>query len=141
MKSRRVCDNERMVRYWQGAHTKHRNMYHIVWIPKYRKKVLSGRIKGRVEEEIRDIANFNNWEIQEINIQVDHVHLMIQIPPSMSVSEAVKFLKGRTSNIVRKELPEIKKVLWGNNFWAEGYFCATVGEVSELEVRRYIQNQ
>lgn len=141
MNSRIVCDNVIMIRYWQGAHTKHRNMYHIVWIPKYRKKILSGRVKERVESLIKEIAAMNGWEIQELNVQINHVHLMIQLPPNISVSEAVNFLKGRTSKMVREELPEIKKMLWGDNFWAEGYFSATVGEVSEQEVRNYIQNQ
>ena len=130
-----------MNKYWQGSHTRHRNMYHIVWIPKYRKKILSGRVKEKVENLLREISEINNWEIQELNVQIEHVHLMIQLPPNISVSEAVNFLKGRTSKVVREELPEVKKVLWGDSFWADGYFCATVGEVSEQEIRKYIQNQ
>jgi putative transposase len=128
-------------KYWHGAHTTHRHMYHIVWLPKYRKKVLDDEVKTRVEEILREVAITNGWEIQELNIQIDHVHLMIQIPPSISVSDAVQFLKGKSSREVRKEFPEIKKYLWGKNFWADGYFSETVGNVSEEKIRTYIKNQ
>jgi putative transposase len=76
-------------------------MYHIVWLPKYRKKVLKGRVKERVELIIRECAEVNGWAIQELNIQLDHVHLIIQLPPSISVSKAVQLLKGLSSKIVR----------------------------------------
>ena len=116
-------------------------MYHIVWLPKYRKKVLEGRVRQRVDEVLREVAIINGWEIQELNIQAEHVHIMIQIPPSISVSDAVQFLKGRSSKAVREEIPELKKYLWGSSFWADGYFSVTVGEVSEAKIREYIQNQ
>jgi putative transposase len=128
-------------KYWHGAHTTHRHMYHIVWLPKYRKKVLEGEVKRRVEEILKEVAVMNGWEIQELNIQVEHVHLMMQIPPSISVSTAVQFLKGKSSKVVREEFPEIKKYLWGKSFWADGYFSVTVGEVSEEKIRAYIKNQ
>ena len=131
-----------MTKYWYGSHTKHRNMYHIAWIPKYRKKVLQGKVKARVEELLRECAEINDWAIQELNVQIDHVHLMIQLPPSISVSIAVNLLKGRASTLVRQEMShEIKHLLWGKDFWADGYFCATVGQCSEEMVREYIINQ
>ena len=65
-------------KYYYGAHTKHRNMYHIVWIPKYRKKALQVKVKELLEQHLRQYAEVNGWEIQELNIQLDHVHLMIQ---------------------------------------------------------------
>jgi putative transposase len=116
-------------------------MYHIVWQPKYRKKILAGKVKERVDEILREVAVTNGWEIQELNIQIEHVHLMIQLPPSISVSDAVQFLKGRSSKVVREEFPEIKRLLWGKDFWADGYFSVTVGEVSEEKIREYIKNQ
>ncbi len=130
-----------MKKYWHGAHTTHRHMYHIVWQPKYRKKILAGKVKERVDEILREVAVTNGWEIQELNIQIEHVHLMIQLPPSISVSDAVQFLKGRSSKVVREEFPEIKRLLWGKDFWADGYFSVTVGEVSEEKIREYIKNQ
>lgn len=131
-----------MTKYWHGAHTKHRNMYHLVWLPKYRKKILTGKVKTRIEELLQECADVNGWEIQELNVQPDHVHLMIQLPPSVSVSGAVHKLKGASSNAIRsEELKEVKKMLWGKSFWADGYFSVTVGNVSEDIIRNYIQNQ
>ena len=69
-----------MKKYWNGTHTTHRNMYHLVWLPKYRKKILEGKIKDRLEELFRECAAVNGWEFQALNIQIDHVHMFIQIP-------------------------------------------------------------
>ena len=135
-----VCKMNKI--YWHGAHTTHRNMYHLVWVPKYRKKILEGVVKERLEELFRTIAEVNEWEIQELNIQLDHVHIMIQIPPNITVATVVQRLKGASSHIIRKELPTIvKKYLWGKDFWADGYFCETSGSLSEDKLRMYIQNQ
>ena len=96
-------------------------MYHIVWLPKYRKKILQGKVKGRLEEYLRECAEINDWEIQQLNIQLDHVHLMIQIPPSISFCKAVQRLKGAASHILLSELPqEVKKMLWRDSFWQRG---------------------
>ena len=130
-----------MKKYYRGAHTKHRHMFHIVWLPKYRKEVLKGRVKERVESLLRECADVNGWEIQELNVQIDHVHIVIQLPPSISVSKAVQLLKGLSSKIVRAELPEVKKYLWGNDFWADGFFSETVGHCSEQTVLDYVKNQ
>jgi putative transposase len=131
-----------MRKYWHGSHTTHRNMYHIVWLPKYRKKILAGKVKARLEEFLRECAEINGWEIQELNVQLDHIHLAIQLPPSIRVSWAVQKLKGASSRIIREELPdEIKKYLWGADLWADGYFCETYGSRSEDKIREYIKNQ
>jgi len=116
-------------------------MYHIVWLPKYRKKVLEGKVKARVEELLRECADMNRWEIQELNVQIDHVHMMIQLPPSVSVSKAVQLFKGISSRLIRSEIPEVKKLLWGRDFWADGFFSEAVGSVSEERIREYIKNQ
>jgi putative transposase len=129
-------------KYYYGAHTKHRNMYHIVWIPKYRKKILQGKIKDRLDRYFREYAEVNGWELQELNINLDHVHLMIQLPLTVKVCEVVNRLKSSSSKVVREELPlEVKKMLHGPSFWADGYFCETVGHGSEEAIRNYIQNQ
>ena len=117
-------------------------MYHIVWVPKYRKPILVGRVKNKLEGLLRQCAEHNGWEIQELNVQPEHVHMMIQLPPSVSVSRAVQLFKGKSSKMIRdEELPEVRKFLWGSNFWAEGYFCATVGSVDEQIIRDYVKNQ
>ena len=130
-----------MKKYWRGAHTTHRNMYHLVWLPKYRKKILQGHVQKRLDEVFREISLMNGWEIQELNIQVDHVHMIIQIPPSISISKVVQFFKGTSSKIIRAEVPEVKKYLWGTDFWADGYFSETVGFCSEETILNYVRNQ
>ena len=109
-----------MKKYWTGSHTKFRLLYHLIWIPKYRKRVLSGAIKKRLEELFKECADINNWAIEELNIQPDYVHLLVQIRPSKSLSGVVQFLKGGSSKVIRKEFPGLKEFLWGKNLWAEG---------------------
>jgi len=130
-----------MSKYWVGAHTKHRVMYHIVWIPKYRKRVLNGKVASRLRELIQECSDVNRWHVLEINIMPDHVHILIQLRPDISVSKAVQLLKGRSSKIIRKEFPSLKEFYWGDNFWSEGFFVETVGQVSEEAIKKYIKNQ
>jgi len=131
----------RSMKYWTGAHTKHRHMYHIVWIPKYRKRVMKGAIAKRIEELLRECAEVNRWEIHELNVQTDHVHMLVQMRPHISVSDAVNLFKGGSSKIIREEFPELKEYLWGESFWGDGYFSETVGQVNEATMREYIKNQ
>lgn len=116
-------------------------MYYLVWIPKYRKKILTGEVKDRLEVLFRQCAEINEWTIEELNIQEDHVHMLIGLKPSISVSRAVQFLKGCSSRVIRKEYPELEEFLWGDSFWSDGYFAETVERVSEDKIRNYIQNQ
>ena len=127
--------------YWKGEHTRHRLQYHIVWIPKYRKRILRGKIADRVKELLYECCRVNRWWIDKINIQTDHVHVLIQIKPDKSVAEVVQIMKGGSSRILRKEFPEIEEYIWGDSFWSDGYFAETVGKVDESIVRRYIEEQ
>ncbi len=127
--------------YRTGAHTKYRVMYHLVWIPKYRKRVLKGKLVERLGELFYQCAEVNHWIIEELNIQEDHVHLLIQLKPSISVSKAVQIIKGGSSKKIRKEFPELEEFLWGRNFWADGYFVETCGKLNEDAIRKYIKNQ
>jgi hypothetical protein len=83
----------------------------------------------------------NRWWISELSIQEDHVHLIIQTKPSDNVAEVIQRLKGGASRVIRKEFPELEEFLWGDSFWADGYFAETVGNVDEEVVRRYIREQ
>ena len=130
-----------MAKYWSGAHTRHRIQLHLVWIPKYRKRVLRGKIAVRLRHLMYEACRMNRWWIGEISVQVDHVHVLIQINPRNSVGEVVQMLKGGTSRVIRQEYPEMEEFLWGDSFWADGYFAETVGRVDEATIRRYIQNQ
>ncbi len=129
------------MQYWTGAHTKHRIMYHIVWLPKYRKRVLRGAIATRVKELLQECAEVNNWRIDELNIQPDHVHMLIQLRPDISISKAVQLFKGKSSRIIRKEFPKLEEFYWGDSFWSDGFFVETVGQVNVKKIRDYIKNQ
>jgi len=83
----------------------------------------------------------NRWWIGKISIQVDHVHLLIQLQADDNVAEAVRILKGGTSKIIRKEFPELEEFLWGDSFWANGYFAESVGSVVEADIKKYIDEQ
>ena len=129
------------VEYWTGAHTKHRLKYHLVWIPKYRRRVLRGKLAGRLKKLLYQAGEVNRWEIQELSIEVDHVHVLIQVGPEKSVAEVVQKLKGGSSRILMKEYPELEEFLWGDSLWADGYFAETVGVVQEEMIRKYIRDQ
>ena len=98
-----------MSRYWKGSQTKHRLMYHLVWIPKYRKRVLKGRVAERLAELLYECADLQRWKIEELNIQEDHVHILVRLRPEISVSRMVQLFKGMTSRVIREEFPELKE--------------------------------
>lgn len=125
-----------MRKYWTGAHTKHRLQYHLVWVPKYRKRVLLGKVASRLRGLLYEAARVNGWHLSELSVQRDHVHVLLQIGPEMSVSRVMQFLKGGTSVRLRKEFPELKEFLWGDSFWADGYFAETVGTTQEEKIRK-----
>ena len=130
-------------KYWTGAHTKHRMLYHIVWIPKYRKRVLDGKLAERLLELLTECAEVNRWRIDELNVQRDHVHMLVQLRPDISVSKVVQLFKGKSSYIIRKEFPHLEEFYWGKaeSFWGDGFFVETVGQISETTIKEYIRNQ
>ncbi|MFH2085558.1 MAG: IS200/IS605 family transposase [bacterium] len=127
--------------YWIGAHTKHRLKTHIVWIPKFRKRVLKGKIAKRVMGLLYQACEVNNWWIHELAIQSDHVHILVQLPPKVSISYAVQIFKGGSSRKIREEFPELEEFLWGESFWADGYFAESVGRLEEDVIKTYIRDQ
>ena len=140
-KWRQIRHNLAMARYVTGSHTKHRLQYHLVWIPKYRKRVLRGKIVIRLKKLLYEACRMNKWWISEMAIQEDHLHIVVQVPPRYSVAEVVQIFKGGTSRVIRKEHPELEEYLWGDSFWADGYFAETVGQVKEDVVKKYIRDQ
>jgi len=130
-----------MSKYWQGSQTKRRLMYHLVWVPKYRKRVLTGKVAERIKELLHECADFQRWKIEELNIQSDHIHVLVRMRPEISVSKMVQLFKGKTSKVIREEFPELQEFLWGNSFWADGYFAETSGQINENNIREYIKNQ
>ena len=115
--------------------------YHFVWITKYRYRVLKGEVALRVRELLRQGCESNNIRILKGSVGVDHVHMLLSCPTTMSPSEIMQNLKGRTSRILQEEFPALRKKYWGQHMWARGYFCGTVGEVDKETIERYIENQ
>ena len=115
--------------------------YHIVWVPKYRFRILREKVAGEVEVCIRTFSEQQGCEVAELNVQVDHVHLLALIPPKISISGYVGTLKGRTAIRIFNRFRQLKeKPYWGNHFWARGYCVDTVGLDSEM-IRKYIKYQ
>ena len=135
------CHDLNMIRYKYGAHTKHRLMIHLVWIPKYRKRILKGLLAGRIHELLLLCAATNGWEVLELNVQEDHIHIVVQFVPTISVSKMVQLFKGKTSRIIRSEFPELEEVYWGDSFWADGYFAETAGTCNIQTILDYVKNQ
>lgn len=115
--------------------------YHIVWCPKYRFKILKGEIAKEVETCVRIFSQRLKCEIKELNIQEDHVHVLVMIPPKIPVSDFVGTVKGKTAIHMFRKFPQLRrKPYWGNHFWAEGYCVDTVG-VNEDMIRKYVKYQ
>ena len=130
-----------MGKYRKLTHTVYKCEYHIVWVPKYRYRILTGEIGRQVESDIRMICEWKDVEIEALSVQPDHVHLMCSIPPRISVSDFMGILKGKTAIKMFKRNTELKrKPYWGNHFWARGYFVSTIG-LDEDKIRRYVQYQ
>ena len=130
-----------MVEYRKGSHAVYDIKYHIIWVTKYRYKVLTKKIATRLRELIRQGCESRKIKIVQGSIGQDHVHILISCPPSMAPSKIVQYLKGRSSILIQDEFPQLKKKYWGQHLWARGYFCATVGSVTEETIREYILNQ
>ena len=122
------------------SHTKWKCQYHIVFIPKYRKKVLYGKIKADVQEILKKLCKYKKVEIVGGAVCSDHVRLCVSIPPKLSVSEFMGFLKGKSALMIYDAHPN-QGNKWNRAFWARGYYVATVGNLTEEAIRRYIQNQ
>ena len=122
------------------AHTKWNCIYHVVFIPKYRRKVMFGEVRKDVREVIKKLCDYKEVEILEGNVSVDHVHLCIKIPPKMAVSEFMGYLKGKSALMIFDRHPEYKQKQSGRHFWARGYYVDTVGR-NEEQIRAYIKNQ
>ena len=124
-----------------SAHGAYHHQYHVVWIPKYRKKILKGDLKAYLEKGLFTIQQYHPDVVSEqCSIQVDHVHLIMVIPPKSAVSAIIGKLKATTSREVRIRFPWLKKIYWHNEFWSVGFFSSTVG-INEDVIKRYVEFQ
>jgi len=122
------------------THTKWECKYHIVWIPKYRRKRLFGEVRKELGSVLRELAKQKQCEIIEGKMMVDHVHMLIAIPPKYAVAQVIGYLKGKSAIYIARTYGGRQKNFTGEHFWARGYYVSTVG-IDEEVIRRYIQRQ
>jgi putative transposase len=130
-----------MQNYKSGSHTRYDLKYHIVWITKYRKPIMTGQVAERLRDLVRQICPANDVTIIKGHVSKDHVHLMVSSSPSISISSLVQKLKGTTSHKLFSEFAHLKRQYWGQHLWARGYFVATTGTVTDEVIMDYIANQ
>ncbi len=129
-----------MSNYRKLQHTEWDCKYHVIFIPKYRRKVLYGTIREHLGEIFRRLARQKECEIEEGHLVADHVHMMISIPPKHSVSQVVGYIKGKSAIHIARQFSGRRRNFTGHHFWARGYFVSTVGRDEEV-IRQYIQRQ
>ncbi len=122
------------------THTKWKCQYHIVFIPKYRRKVIYGKLRKDIGEILRRLCEFKHVEIIEAHAMPDHIHMLVSIPPKMSVSEFIGYLKGKSSLMIFERHANMKYKYGRRVFWAKGYYVSTVG-ANKAAVAKYIREQ
>ena len=124
-----------------SAHGAYHHQYHVVWISRYRKRILRGKLKEFIEKRLFDVQEYHpDIEIEQYSTQKDHIHLVITIPPRYSVSGIIGKIKANTSREIRKNFDSVKKIYWRNEFWSPGFFSSTVG-INEDVIKKYIEFQ
>ncbi len=129
-----------MIEYKSLKHSRWYCKYHIVWIPKYRKKKIYGNLRNHLGEIFHDLARQKESRIEEGHLMGDHVHVLISIPPKYAVSQVVGFIKGKSVISIARNFNNKQRNYQGQKFWARGYFASTVG-VDEQAVKNYIRQQ
>lgn len=130
-----------MENYRKSSHCTYDIKYHIVWITKYRKPVIVGKIAHRTRELIQIVCTTNEVEIIAGHVGKDHIHLLVSVPPHLSASKLVQYIKGNTSRKLQMEYKELNKQFWGQHLWAQGYFVASSGNVTDEVIAQYIKDQ
>jgi len=123
------------------SHTTWNCTYHVVFIPKYRRKIMYGEVKVEMGEILRKLCEMKQINLIEGKVCVDHVHMYFAVPPKLSISDVMAYLKGKSSLMIFDRHPEYRPKWGDRHFWARGYYVATVGNVNETTIREYIRNQ
>ena len=126
--------------YRYGSHTAFQIEYYFVWVTKYRYKVLTKEVAERVLELVRQVCPTCEIRIVSAVVSRDHVHILVSAPPNMAPSEIMRRLKGNTSSRLFEEFAHLKKRYWGRHCWARGYFCATVGQMTQEMIKQYLEH-
>lgn len=129
-----------MTDYRRGTHSVFSLHVHMVWCTKYRKRVLGGDIGVRMRDLARQVCTDMGVEIMRGVVAVDHVHMLVSMPPQVSVSKLVQRVKGKTSYKLQREFEALRKQYWGQRMWARGYFACTTGNVTDETIAQYIAN-
>ncbi|HNW69410.1 MAG TPA: IS200/IS605 family transposase [Bacteroidales bacterium] len=124
----------------KSSHTVSRMSVHIVWVTKYRYHILQGDVQKRCRDLLVQICNSENVCILKGVVSKDHIHMHIEYPPSISISDLVRRLKGRTSRMLQQEFPELGKRYWGRHFWAIGYGAWSTGNITDEMVQEYLEH-
>ena len=124
------------------SHAVYDTSYHLVWCPKYRKKIFQQpEIQERAEQLIREISDGHGFEVVEMQVDVEHVHILLSFPPKRSIGEVVRIIKSKTARELFREFPSLKRRLWSGELWEDGYFARTVGDRMTRDViEKYIQH-
>ncbi|MDO5537153.1 MAG: IS200/IS605 family transposase [Desulfovibrionaceae bacterium] len=130
-----------MTEYRKGSHTVFSVHLHLVWITKYRKPILTGDVALCVRDLLRVICERNRVEIIQGHVAKDHVHMLVSIPPSLSISRLMQLMKGHTSYKLLNEFQSLRRQYWGRHMWARGYFCCSSGNVTDEVIKKYIEQQ
>ncbi len=123
-----------------SSHTVSRLTVHLVWVTKYRYHVLEGEIKVCGRDLLRQICDSEDVRILKGVVSKDHIHMHIEYPPKLSISELMKRLKGRSSRLLQQEYPHLEKRYWGRHFWATGYGAWSTGNITDETVPQYLEH-
>ena len=127
--------------YKIGAHTKTDLKVHLIWIPKYHKRVLNFKVAIRARDILRQIAMEHELDIITGKVSSDHVHMFISYRPAMNISKIMQWLKGISSRILLSEFPHLRKQYWGRHLWARGYLAVSSGNITDEMIQQYIEEQ
>ena len=128
------------MQYDKGKHCVFYHRFHLVWSTKYRYRVLTGDVRLRVWQIIRQVCAEQGVDIIKGVLSGDHVHMFVSIPPTLAVSDLMRLIKGRSSHKVQREFPHLKKRYWGRHFWGRGYFSTTSGAITDDVILQYLEN-
>jgi putative transposase len=130
-----------MREYRRGAHSVFSIHVHLVWVTKYRRRILSGDVALRVRDVLREVCARDGVLIIKGHVSRDHVHMFVSIPPQVAVSRLMQRLKGKSAHVLLREFSHLRRQFWGGHMWARGYFCYSSGQLTDEQVAEYIENQ
>jgi len=127
-------------KYRRQSHSVYDCRYHFVWVTKYRFRIIDKEIETALKWIIKEVCDWKEMEILEGSVGEEHIHLYLSIPPKHSLSDCMKWIKGKSAERLFKKFPKLEKQYWGRHLWARGYFVSTVG-ITDTIIREYIQKQ